>query len=309
MSAGYRHPEALASTEWLAEHLGDPSVRIVDLRYGVRAGADGTFHSASGLDAYSQGHIPGALFVDFLADLSDPDDPIPMNILSPARFAALMGRLGVGDNTTVVVYDDAAGTWAARLWWALRYYGHDAVMLLDGGLTTWLGEGQEVQTTTPVIEPARFHPRPKGELRATCEQVQEAIGRAGVCIVDALPARFYVGDAGLFPTHRAGHIPTAVNVPAPANVDPVSQTLLPADVLEDLWRDAGVSPHQQVITYCGSGAYAAFDLFVLHLLGYESVSLYDGSWQEWGANPALPVETGSTSPSDTASGPPGGTSA
>ena len=298
MTAGYRHVEVLASTEWLAEHLGDPSLRIVDLRYGVRAGADGAFHGASGRDAYSQGHIPGAVFVDVLADLSDPDDPIPMNILSPARFGALMGRLGVGDDTTVVVYDDAGGTWAARLWWALRYYGHDAVKLLDGGLTRWLSEGREVQTTTPVNEPARFHPRPRKELRATCEQVQEAIGRAGVCIIDALPARFYAGDACLFPTHRAGHIPTAVNVPAPANVDPLSQTLLPADVLEDLWRDAGVSRHQQVITYCGSGVYGAFDLFVLYLLGYENVSLYDGSWQEWGANPALPVETGSTSRGD-----------
>src|SRR5665811_2524850 len=148
MSEGYRHPEALASTAWLAERLGDPTVRIVDLRYGVRAGADGTFHGASGHDAYSQGHIPGALFVDFVADLSDPDDPIPMNILSPARFGALMGRLGVGDNTNLVVYDDAGGTWAARLWWAVRYYGHDAVMLLDGGLTKWLAEDRVIQTTT-----------------------------------------------------------------------------------------------------------------------------------------------------------------
>lgn len=300
MTAGYQRPQSLASTEWLAAHLGDPTVRIVDLRYGVRAGPDGAFHGVSGRDAYSQGHIPGAVFIDVLADLADPDDPIPMNILSPDRFATLMSRLGVGDETSVVVYDDAGGTWAARLWWALRYYGHDAVMLLDGGLTKWLAEGREAQTTMPTIAPARFHPRPRQELRATCRQVQEAIGRAEVCIVDALPARFYAGDACLFATHRAGHIPTAVNVPAPANVDPLSQTLLAADVLTDLWRAAGVSPHQQVITYCGSGMYGAFDLFVLHLLGYDNVSLYDGSWQEWGANPALPVETGSTSPGDTA---------
>lgn len=309
MGAGYRHPEALASTAWLADALEDPTVRVLDLRYGVRAGADGTFHGASGLDAYRQGHIPGALFVDVLADLADPDDPIPMSILSPPRFAALMGRLGVGDDTTVVVYDDAGGTWAARLWWALRYYGHDAAMLLDGGLTAWLGEGREIQNTTPVIEPKPFHSRPRRELIATCEQVQEAIGRAEVCIVDALPARFYSGDACLFPTHRAGHIPTSVNVPAPANVDRSSQTLLPVDVLEALWRDAGVSRGQQVITYCGSGMYGAFDLFVLHLLGYENVSLYDGSWQEWGADPALPVETGGTSHAAATSGTPDSASA
>ncbi len=309
MSGGYRHPEVLASTQWLAEHLDDPTVRIVDLRYGVRADADGTFHGASGLDAYNEGHIPGALFVDVLADLADPDDPVPRNILSPERFGALMGRLGVGDDTTVVVYDDRGGTWAARLWWALRYYGHDAVKLLNGGLTAWLAESREIQTDTRVIEPAHFHPRRRSELSATREQVQEGIGRAEVCIVDALPAPFYAGDACLFSTHRAGHIPTAVNVPAPDNVDPLSQTLLPAEVLADLWRNAGVSPRQQVLTYCGSGTYGAFDLFVLYPLGYENVSLYDGSWQEWGADPALPVETGSTSRGVAASGPPNGTCA
>lgn len=294
----YKHPEAIASTPWLGDHLDDPSIRVVDLRYSVRSGGKGTFHGAPGREGYDRGHIPGASFVDFVADLADPDDPVPMNILSPDRFETLMGRLGIGEGTTVVVYDDAGGTWAARLWWALRYYGHDTVMVLDGGLTKWMKEGRALETTERAIPPARFEARARSGLRVSADQVRGAIGRDGLCIVDALPAPFYAGDARLFATHRAGHIPTALNVPAPANLDPVSQTLLSADALEALWRNAGVSPDQAVITYCGSGAYGAFDLFVLHVLGYDKVSLYDGSWMEWGANPELPVARGADNLSD-----------
>ena len=292
MKPSYRRPEAIATTAWLAAHERDPLVRLVDLRYAVHSGGNGTFRGASGREDYNRGHIPGAVFVDLVSDLSDPDDPIPMNIISPERFEALMSRLGIGDNSTVVVYDDGGGTWAARLWWALRYYGHDAVKVLNGGLAMWTHEGRPLETTTPTAPTATFRARVRPELRTTCDEVRSAIGRQGTRIVDALPAPFYTGEARLFATHRAGHIPTAVNVPATANLDPATQTLLPADALEDLWRSAGVGPDQAVITYCGSGAYASFDLFVLHVLGYERVSLYDGSWMEWGAIPDLPTETG-----------------
>jgi len=122
--------------------------------------------------------------------------------------------------------------------------------------------------------------------------VRQAIGRRDVCIVDALPEPFYTGQVRLYPDHRGGHIPTALNVPATANVDQATQTLLTADELARLWRKVGLKPDQRVITYCGAGAYAAYDLFVLYVLGHEKVSLYDGSWMEWGANPELPVETG-----------------
>jgi thiosulfate/3-mercaptopyruvate sulfurtransferase len=287
----YRHPESLATTEWLAAHLEDPSVRVVDMRYYVRVSSDGSFRPESGVKTYMEGHIPGAVFVDFASDIADPDDDIPLNILSLDRFEALMGRLGINDETTVVVYDDSGGTWAARLWWALRYYGHDDVKVLNGGITKWSAEGRPLESNIPVPAATTFRAQVRPELRATRDDVMRAIESEDV-VVDALPEVFYTGRARLYPTHRAGHIPTARNVPAPANLDPATQTLLPAAQLARLWRTAIMNPEQKAITYCGAGAYGAFDLFVMHLLGYENVSLYDSSWMEWGADEDLPVATG-----------------
>jgi len=291
--AEYEHPEALATTDWLAAHLDDPSVRVVDMRYYVQAVSDGSFRALSGRQAYGRGHIPGAVFVDHAADLADPEGEVPLEILAPERFESLMGRLGIAADSTVVVYDDSGGTWAARLWWALRYYGHDAAKVLDGGLTKWIGEARPLETRTPTPAPASFQARAQPALRSSCDEVRRAIGHAEVCSVDALPEIFHTGKARLFPTHSSGHIPTAVNVPATANLDPVTQTLRSADELARLWRKAGLRPDRAAITYCGTGAYAAYDFFVLHILGHEQVSLYDGSWMEWGANPDLPVQTGS----------------
>jgi len=289
--AEYKHPEALATTEWLAAHLDDPSVRVVDLRYYVQMSSGGSFRGVSGRKAYHQGHIPGAAFMDPASDLADPEEPL--SILSPGRFEALMGLLGIGSGSTVVVYDDSGGTWAARLWWALRYYGHDSAKVLNGGLTKWTAEGRPLETLTPTFLAATFRARKRPALTATCDEVRQAIERRDVCIVDALPEVFFSGKARLYPTHRAGHIPTALNLPATANVDPANQTLLPADELTRLWGEVGLKPGQRVITYCGAGVYGAYDLFVLYVLGHEKVSLYDASWMEWGANPDLPVETGS----------------
>ena len=261
------------------------------MRYAVGVAAGGSFRGVSGRAAYHQGHIPGAAFVDVVSDLADPEDPL--SILSPDRFEALMGRLGIGSGSTVVVYDDSGGTWAARLWWALRYYGHDAAKVLNGGLTKWIAEGRRLETRPPALLAATFRARERPAFKATCGEVREAIGRGDVCIVDALPEAFYSGKVRLYPTHSAGHIPTALNVPATANIDQATQTLLPAGELARLWRTAGFKPDQRVVTYCGGGVYGAYDLFVLYVLGHEEVSLYDGSWMEWGANPDLAVETDS----------------
>lgn len=286
----YAHPESLVDPAWLTAHLEDPNLRVLDLRFDLRPGRDGQLEPTPGREEYETGHIPGAIFVDLDQDLAHPD--APLEILSPERFEALMGRLGVGNDTTVVLHDGSGGTWAARLWWALRYYGHDDVRLLDGGYARWVREGHPTDSHPVRPDPTRFEARVRPELRVTRDEVLAAIDRDDVCIVDALPEPFYRGEAKLYPGHRAGHIPGARNLPAPANLDPGSSTLLPADALERLWKDAGVPRNQRVITYCGGGVFAAFSLFVLHLLGVENAALYDASWSEWGADPSLPIETG-----------------
>lgn len=277
------------SAEWLVSHLDDPSVRVVDARYYVRPTAKGSLIAVSGRDEYNKDHIPGAVFIDVMSDLSDPDTPL--HILNSVRFEDLMGRLGIGGDKTIVVYDDQGGTWAARLWWALRYYGHQDVRLLNGGYSLWKNEGHPVEHSSALPKATSFQVQIRPELRVTKEDVMHAIDDEGTVIVDALPPPFYAGELRLYPSHRAGHVPGAINVPAPSNLDPESQTVLSAPRLAELWRDAGLPSNKRVITYCGGGVYASFALFALHLLGHEDAALYDASWMEWGADPNLPIES------------------
>ena len=288
----YAHPESLVDATWLAERLDAPGVCVVDARFEIRPGPDGRLEPTAGRSDYEASHVPGAVFVDLMGDLAHPDTPL--EILSPERFEVLMGRLGIGNGTCVVLYDGGGGTWAARLWWALRYYGHGDVRMLDGGFARWEREGRPVEAGVVVPEPARFTARIRPELRVDRDAVLTAISDDNVCIVDALPEPFFLGDAKLYPEHRAGHIPGARNVPAPANLDSGTSTLLSAQALTELWERAGIPRDKRLITYCGGGVYAAFALFALHLLGYEDAALYDASWSEWGADPELPVETGPT---------------
>jgi len=290
----YANPESLVSPAWLEKRMAEPGVCVVDARFEIRAGANGRMEPVAGRDGYEAGHIPGAVFLDLMGDLAHPD--APLEILGPDLFEALMGELGIDNETTVVVYDAAGGTWAARLWWALRYYGHDDVRLLDGGFSSWSTNGRPVEAGAVVPTQSRFRAQAQPALRVTRDEVLSAISDDGVCIVDALPEPFFLGDAKLYPEHQAGHIPGARNVPAPANLHPETSLVQPADVLAEIWAGAGVPRDKRVITYCGGGVFAAFALFALHLMGHEDAALYDASWSEWGADPDLPVQTGPASP-------------
>jgi len=290
VTSGYANSRYLAEADWLRSHLSDADLRVIDARFDVRARAAGSFEEVSGRADYLAGHIPGAQFVDLKHDLSAPSDPT--RIIGPEGFTALMKRLGIGPQSTVVVYDDRGGVWAARLWWALRYYGHDDAKILNGGLQGWRAGGGKLQTEVPTPSSGRFVASVKEPLRVTKEEVLEAIGAETTRIVDALPAPFYRGEASLYPGHRRGHVPGARNVPAELNLDPQTSRLKSMDALKELWQDAEIAPGQAVITYCGGGVFAAFALFVLTLMGHEKTALYDASWQEWGCDETLPVETG-----------------
>ena len=268
-------------------HLDDPSIVVVDTRFTVEIDDRGNFRSVPGRGGYEESHIEGAVFLDLL-DLRDPDEP--RHILDPSAFADVMSGAGIGSDHEVVVYDTEGGTWAARLWWALQYHGHEAVRILDGGFVNWQRLGLPTRSGNQERPPSRFIPDVQGDLRADMDDVLAAIDEPGVAVVDALPEPFYTGQVPLYPHLRAGHITSARNVSALENIDPSTWMLLPRDELAAMW-ELVIGDADRIITYCGGGVYAAFDLFVLHLLGHRG-ALYDGSWEEWGASEQTPVETG-----------------
>jgi thiosulfate/3-mercaptopyruvate sulfurtransferase len=298
----------LVTTEWLATHLSDPELRVVDVRWRSRY-ESGRGISFDDYEGYLAGHIPGAVFAGMIADLSDPQHPIPDTLVGPEQFARVMERLGIGNSTLVVVYDNMGfPLGSARLWWALSYYGHDRVRVLDGGLREWQSEGRPLSVEVPAPASATFAPRVRPEWKASKQDVIAAVGRRGAVIVDCLTPELYRGggERHLW-GQRPGHIPGAVNVPYMANIDPALATVTSAErermlasgrsfafgtpeSLARLYRSAGVTPDREVITYCGRGYAGACGLLALKILGYERARLYDGSWAEWSADPNLPAE-------------------
>lgn len=270
--AAYAHPEVLADVDWVVAHLQDPSVVVVDARFPMEG------------SLYAAGHIPGAVYVDMFQDIC-----CPSAIMSADAFAHVMAEFGIGDGTTVVVYDTDGGLWATRLWWALRYYGHDEVKLLNGGLRQWIMAGQPLETTSPVVAPAVFTARVVDGWRATIDEVKQAITDPAVVLLDALPRTSYTGDLVLY--GRGGHIPTALNLPYSDTVDGVSKEILDPATLARMLERLDLDPAQRVITYCGGGNAGSNLAFVLYLMGFDNVGLYDGSLGEWTQDSANPMET------------------
>jgi thiosulfate/3-mercaptopyruvate sulfurtransferase len=303
-----REASPLVSTEWLAAHLDDPGIRIVDVRWRSRY-ENGRGVSFDDREGYLAGHIPGAVFAGMNSELSDRDHPVSDMLVPADEFADVMGRLGIGNDTFVVVYDNMGfPLGSARLWWALSYYGHDRVRVLDGGLRQWQTEGRALATGNVVPPRATFTPRPRSDWIAGKKDVVAALHQPGTVIVDCLTPEMYHGGGDRHVWgQRAGHIPGAVNVPYLANIDPALASATAAererllasgrsfafasrDELSALYDRAGVAPDKAVITYCGRGYAGACGLLALKALGYQRVRLYDGSWSEWSADPALPVE-------------------
>lgn len=270
----------LITTDWLAANLDDPDLRIADVTY---------FMAATGRNAreeFKNGHIPGAVFFD-IDTIKDPDNPLPHMVPDPESFAAAMSALGIGDEHRVVVYDAHGLMSAARGWWMLRLFGHDAVGLLDGGLPKWVREGRPLESGLPHPAPANFSAKFRPELIRTLADIQRitATRSGAVQLVDARSAGRFAGTepeprAGL----PAGHMPQAINLPYTSLLDPVSKTLLPPTEIDTRIRAAGINPDAPIITTCGSGVTACVVSFGLHLIGQDS-AVYDGSWTEWASTP------------------------
>lgn len=278
----YARPEALVSTGWLAEHLNDPKVRVVDAslpRVGVKEDTRANYREA---------HIPGAPFFD-IDDIADPASTLPHMMPGADIFARKVGALGISNDSKVVVYDQHGLYSAPRGWWMFRAFGHDDVAVLDGGLPKWRAEGRPVTAEIPSPAVASFSAKLRPELLRLVDQVRANIDSGTEQVVDARGAGRFEGTepetrAGL----RSGHIPRSLNVPYPEIVK--DGRLADAAGLRQAFEHHGVDLSKPITTSCGSGITACILALGLYLNGRDDVAVYDGSWTEWGGREDLPLE-------------------
>lgn len=279
---GYAHPEALVTTQWVADHANDPNIRILESNEDVLL--------------WDTGHVPGSAKLDWHADLNDP---LQRDYLEPEAFAKLASRLGITPDTTVIFYGDKNNWWATYALWVFRLFGHDKVKVMDGGRKKWEDEGRPLSTEAPEITPTNY-PLPERndkEIRAFRDDVLKHLDAKGK-LVDVRSPDEYKGLKLHMPEYpqegamRGGHIPTAKSVPWARAVNPETGEFKTAEELKAIYEEeAGVQKGDDVIAYCRIGERSSHTWFVLsYLLGYDKVRNYDGSWTEWGNLVGAPIE-------------------
>lgn len=282
----YAHPDLLVTTQWLAERLNAPDIRIADATYRM----PGVTPTAA--ESYRAGHIPGAVFFN-IEEIADTNNPLPHMVASPEKFASRMRSLGLGDGNRIVLYDAGGIIGAARAWWNLRYFGHRDLGILNGGLRLWLSEGRSLDDTPAPPRTRHFTPRINSLIIRTKEQVRANLTSRQEQVVDARSPERFAGTAPEpWPGRRPGHIPGSYNVDHTSLVDPATGCLLDAKTIRSRFMAAGVDLDKPIITSCGSGITACVLAFALHIIGCKDVAVYDGSWAEWGLPGDTPVETG-----------------
>ncbi|HMP41986.1 MAG TPA: sulfurtransferase [Roseiflexaceae bacterium] len=279
--AAYAHPEVLVDTDWVAAHLADPNVRLIE--------------SNEDILLYDQGHIPGAVKIDWVADLNDP---VVRDYLDRERFEQLLAAKGISNDTTVVFYGDKNNWWATYALWVFKLFGHRDARILNGGRAKWIAEGRELSRDIPSYPATSYHAAERDDttIRAFRDQVLAHIKAGGTALVDVRSPQEFSGERthmAEYPqegTLRGGHIPTAANIPWARAVREDS-TFKSADELAALYAGEGITADKDVITYCRIGERSSHSWFVLtYLLGFPKVRNYDGSWTEWGNGVGLPIE-------------------
>src|SRR5687767_14981124 len=272
-AAGYSRPDLLVDTAWLAQHLTDPTLRIVDLR-------------ARG---YAEGHIPEAVFLDNNW-IRNPKAP-PTFLPTPQEFEALMAKLGISNTTRVIAYDERGGIYAARLWWILNHYGHSNVALLDGGWVKWAAEQRPTTAAAATVTATKFTVRPGTVKVVTADQIKAAINNPAIKLVDARTQAEIEGK-DLRNIKRGGFIESSIPVYWEDTLDPATKTFKPAAEIAKLYRDKGITSNDDVLVYCQVGMRASHDLFTLALIGHDLTKLsnYYGAWEEWGNREDTPIK-------------------
>ena len=282
---------ALVSVDWLRDHLGDPQLRVLDCTVHLVRSDDGTgYERRSGRTDWEKAHVPGSMFADLIHDLSDPDSALSFMRPSAARFASAMEALGVGDDSTVVLYDSRDAMWATRVWWLLHSFGFERAFVVDGGWKAWAAAGAPTTAeVTPRPTGGRFTASPRDDVFVDTAAVAAIVADGHACLIDSLTPEQYRGDVQGYA--RAGHIPGAINVPARHLVDPDTGRFLSEGELRAHFA-APLASDTPIVTYCGGGIAATADAFVLTMLGRDDVAVYDCSLSAWTADHAAPMATG-----------------
>ncbi len=275
----------VVSTEWLAAHLGEPDLRVIDATWYLP-------HLKRDAKAeFAERHIPGAAYFDIDA-ISDHESSLPHMLPDPETFAHAVGALGIGSDDRVVAYGGRNMIASARAWWMFRIFGHEQVAVLDGGLAKWRAEGRPLEPGTTAPLPRQFTAAFRKELVADLGRVSTTLETQREQVLDARSHGRFVGtEPEPRPGLRSGHIPGSLNLPYDRLFRKEDDTLMPHEALERAFREAGLDLRRPVVTTCGSGVSAAVLTLGLYLLGHGDTAVYDGSWSEWGGRPETPVET------------------